>query len=470
MVILGYVTCIAYVFFLIFIIGPIVKSKSNGETSRKVIHTMLFVVWVLIDIFFRDSIHQIILPVIFIVLNSLSYKFKFYKSVERAEGNHLGTVYFAIAITGVMTATYFMPEMYYASGIAAFCLTIGDGLAAMVGYNTNSPKILPSKSVYGTSMCILASAVSLLIFSAIYGVELSLFSIVLVSILTGIFELTGKGLDNFTISFGVFIVAGALLNVYSDELITSIALSIIIFAIVFFSKAIDYAGSILSMVIVFSFSYFGEKYGIAYLLATYFTIFCVSIFKKRIRKHERKSHPRTFMQILINGGLGTLFVVLYGITKNTSHLLVCVVAIGGCFIDSVSSDIGVLSSKEPIDIIRLKPIGKGLSGGVSVLGTCSAIIGSLGIALFSAVLLKMSLMTSIIIGGLCFLQTLLDSIMGSLMQAKYMCTSCGELNEKAVCCGIPSKRISGVCWINNNVVNAATSIIVVAIATVFFVR
>lgn len=463
---LGYAICIAYVFFLIFIIGPIVKSRSNIETSRKIIHTMLFAVWIFIDMFFKDSVHQIILPVIFIVLNALSYKFKLYKSVERDTDNHLGTVYFAIAITVVMTVTFFVPAMYYASGIATFCLTIGDGFAAMVGYNTNSKKIRPSKSVYGTSACIFTSTISLLMFSAIYDLRINVVSIFIISSLTGILELTGKGLDNFTISFGVFAVAGALLNVYSNELIASITLAILIFAIVFFSKAIDYAGSMLSMVIVFLFSYFGGKYGITYLLTTYFTIFGISVFKKRIKNHERKSHPRTFIQILINGGLGTIFVVLYGMTRNTRYLLVCVVAIGGCFIDSVSSDIGVISSQEPIDIIGLKPIEKGLSGGVSILGTCSAIIGSLCIMLFSTVLLKTSLTVSIIIGCLCFLQTLLDSIMGSLVQAKYMCVLCGKPNEKAVCCGIPSKHISGVRWINNNVVNAVTSIIIVAMAMV----
>lgn len=466
MVTLGYTICIAYVFFLIFIIGPTVKEKSNVETSRKIIHTMLFAVWIFIDIFFKNSIHQIILPVIFIVLNALSYKFKFYKSVERDTDNHMGTVYFAIAITGIMTVAYFMPEMYYASGVAAFCLTIGDGFAAIVGYNTSSKIILPSKSVYGTLACVFSSAFSLLAFSAIYGIQLSLPSIVIIAILTGIFELTGKGLDNFTISFGVFVVAGALLNAYSNDLITSIALAILVFAIVFFSKAIDYAGSMLSMAIVFSFSYFGGKYGITYLLATYFTIFGVSIFKKLIKKNAKKSHPRTFMQILINGGLGTLFVIIYGITRNTSYLLVCLVAIGGCFIDSVSSDIGVISSQEPIDIIGLKPIEKGLSGGVSILGTCSAIIGSLCITLFSTVLLKTSLTVSIITGCLCFLQTLLDSILGSLVQAKYMCELCGKPNERATCCGIPSKHISGVRWINNNVVNAVTSIIIVAMAMI----
>ena len=144
---MGYGVIFAYIFSLIFILGPIVKQKFNGETSRKVIHICLFAVWSLIDYFFKGTIHQIIIPVIFIILNILSYRFNIYKSVERDEGNHLGTVYFAIAVTVVLGISYFVPELYYASGVAIFCLTFGDGFAALIGYNFKSPQIYIKKGL-----------------------------------------------------------------------------------------------------------------------------------------------------------------------------------------------------------------------------------------------------------------------------------------------------------------------------------
>lgn len=88
MVILGYLVCLGYVLGLIFLIGPLVKTIFNIETSRKVIHTMLFFEWIFIDIFLKGTIHQITIPVIFVFLNTLSYKFNIYKSVERKEDNH----------------------------------------------------------------------------------------------------------------------------------------------------------------------------------------------------------------------------------------------------------------------------------------------------------------------------------------------------------------------------------------------
>ena len=470
MIIGGYVACIAYVFFLIFAVGPFVQKKTNIESSRKTIHTMLFVVWVLIDLFLKNTIHQIIVPVIFIILNALSYKFKFYKSVEREEENHLGTVYFAIAITAIMAVAYFFPIMYYATGIASFCLTVGDGFAALIGYNTKSRKLLPTKTLNGTICCIAASAISIFVFCAIYHVHLSIVSILLIAVLAGILELTGKGLDNFTISFGVFLASSALINNYSSDLLMSLAIAILIFAIVFFARAITYAGSVLSMVIVFSFSYFGGSWGLTFLLLTYFTIFFVAVLKKNNGKRKGNSRPRSFLQILINGGLGTLFVILFGIYKNPKFMIISVIAIGGCFVDSLSSDIGVLSSKTPVDIIKFKPIDNGLSGGVSVLGTTSAFIASLLIAIYAKFFFATTISTAIVICALVFFQTVLDSVFGSAFQAKYKCTVCSKISESNYCCDTKTEHFSGIMFVDNNMVNILTSLIVVGIAIATFAR
>ena len=83
MILVGYLTIFAYIFSLIFIIGPLVKKVSNLETSRKIIHILLFMVWIFLDIFMKNTYHQVIVPIIFLILNTLSYKFNIYKIVER---------------------------------------------------------------------------------------------------------------------------------------------------------------------------------------------------------------------------------------------------------------------------------------------------------------------------------------------------------------------------------------------------
>lgn len=457
MIFLGYLVCIAYVFFLIYLIGPVVGRVSNLETSRKTIHTMLFFVWVLIDLFFKDSIHQVILPIIFIVLNTLSYKFKLYKSVERDDKNDLGTIFFAVAITIILGLAYLYPVLYIPSGIAVFCLTFGDGFAALIGFNFKSRKIKDKKSVLGFVACFVFSMLSLLAFCAIWEVPLGFVPVLVISAFAAILELAGKGMDNFTVSLGTFLVSYCLLAYGSYALTISLVLALVVFFIVFFAKAIDYAGSVMAMVIVFSFAYFGKTVGIVYLLLAYFTIFAISVLKKRhTGKHTGAS--RGFLQILINGACGTFFVILYGITKNTEYLVLSVGAIGGCFVDSVSSDVGAFSRGDAYDPICRRSVPKGLSGGISWLGCVASLAASVAIAAYTFFFVQPQMGAALVVFGMCLLQTVLDTVLGSTAQVKYACPVCGTTVEEKHHCDAPTVPCSGVRWIDNNMVNAMSSV------------
>lgn len=468
MIILGYLIIFTYIFLLIFLIGPLIKKVTNLETSRKIIHIFLFMVWVFIDLFMKNTIHQVIVPIIFLILNSLSYKFNIYKSVEREDNNHFGTIYFAIAITIIMFLSLLFPKYYYASGIAVFALTFGDGFAALIGYNTNTKKICKDKSISGFISCFVATTFSTYIFSSFYGLEINFIICILIGLAVSIFELIGKGLDNFSVVFISFIMGYLFLNYRSSILVFSILLSEFIFMIVFFSKSIDYYGSLLSMIMVFSYMYFGEVIGISILLSEYFFIFFISILRKKLNKHKNKD-SRKFLQILINGGLGTLFIILYGIFKSTNLLIISIISVSGCFIDSVSSDVGTLSKGKTYDILKRKKIEKGISGGISILGTVSSFLCTVLISLTLYVVLNLNIYDLIIITCLIFGQTIIDSLIGSSIQVKYKCIKCGKINEKGKCCNEISKKISGISWINNNMVNLMSSIIITFISIIIYI-
>ena len=95
----GYILIFSYILFISYVLGPVIRHFTNGETSRKCIHILLFFVWVLVDRYHRGTVHQVILPALFIGLNLLSHRFGLCRSIERTEGNHFGTVYFAVSIT-----------------------------------------------------------------------------------------------------------------------------------------------------------------------------------------------------------------------------------------------------------------------------------------------------------------------------------------------------------------------------------
>ena len=468
MVLIGYITIFTYIFTLIFIIGPLVKKITNLETSRKIIHILLFAVWIFLDIYMKNTYHQVIVPIIFLVLNTLSYKFNIYKSVERKEDNHLGTIYFAIVITIIMLLGLLFPKCYYCSGIAVFCLTFGDGFAALIGYNTNTKKIYQNKTLSGFISSFISSFISVFIFTQIYDISFSPLMCLIIGLSTSIFELTCRGLDNFTVVFISFILSYLFLYFSSSILCLSILLGELIFIIVFLSKSINYSGSLLSMLIVFSYMYFGGKIGITILLSEYFFIFFIGLIKRLKYNIKKEKQDRTFLQILINGCFGTLFVILYGIFKNKELLIISIISVSECFIDSVSSDIGVLSKKEPYDIFRRKRIQKGLSGGISLLGTLSSLICSIVISLFTYLFLNLNVLDFILIAGIIFFQTIVDSFLGSIMQVKYRCKKCKRISESTICCNTKTDKIFGITFINNNMVNLMSSIIITIISTIVY--
>ncbi len=470
MIFIGYLAIFAYIFFLIFGVGTLTKKVFNVETSRKVIHTGLFLVWILIDIFMKGTIHQVIIPVIFTIINFLSYKFKIFKNIEREAEKQPGTVYFAIAITIIMLIGLIFPETYYCSGIATFCLTFGDGFAALIGRNTKSKLIRNNKSLNGFISCFVISTLATFCFNYFYNLELNIIMCTIIGLAVAIFELVDKGLDNFSVVFISFAISLLFLNYNLPNIAECILLAEILFVIIFLAKGLDYYGSLLAMVMCVSYMYFGGIFGITILLSEYFFIFFVAVFKKLFMQSAKKEKARTFLQVLINGGLGTIFVILYGIFKIKKLLIISIISLSGCFIDSVSSDVGTLSKKAPYDFLKRKRVQKGISGGVSLLGTFSSIICSFLISFATYKVLNLNVLYLILIASLIFLQTVIDSIIGSSLQAKYKCNKCKKVTEKNVHCDRKAKLISGFNWIDNNMVNAMSSIITTTIAAIILWR
>lgn len=464
--IVGYLVTYTYIFFLIFVLGPLAKKLFNGDVSRKLIHILLFMVWFFIDIFFKNTIHQIIIPVSFLIINALSYKFKIFKAIEKEEDNHLGTIYFAITVTILMTIVYFVPSLYFYSGVGVICLTLGDGLAALLGTQIKSKKIYKKKSLIGFIGCIVGTFIGLLIFKLTLFNNLKIIYIILLSFVVGIVELVDYGLDNFTVSLIPFGI-GFLLNLgVNDNLLTySLCSSIVIFFFIYFSKSITYYGSLMSMIIVFVFGFFGGYKASIFLIISYLISFFISVYRKLYFKRKniiKERNPRGFVQIFVNGFGGALCCILsYFIDEK--YLVIACLGIGGCLIDSISSDIGRLSKYDPFDFIKGKRVKKGLSGGVSVLGLISSLIGAIFLSGLIVILSKQKLIYFIIYIPLLLIGTLVDTILGSIVQVKYQCVVCQEITEKREHCNSETKYYSGIKFIDNNMVNLLASLIMIII-------
>ena len=207
----GYLIGYGFLFAVILGTGAAYKIfRFPSEVSRKIIHITICFTWIVIYKFFAGSWQCLVMPISFIMINALSLKYHFFKGMEReGEKSTPGTVYYAIAITLLFICSLVWPETLIPGGVATFCLSFGDGFAAIFGefFGKRSPKITRTKSLVGSLACAVFSVIGIYILAIFVPVNLDLYEILIIGLATAIFELVGFGLDNFTITIGVMLLA-----------------------------------------------------------------------------------------------------------------------------------------------------------------------------------------------------------------------------------------------------------------------
>lgn len=212
--------------------------------------------------------------------------------------------------------------------------------------------------------------------------------------------------------------------------------------------------------------------GIVIVLAAYFTIFAVDMIvgdrsEKVTGAINQRTGARGIVQVIANALAATIAAVMSAIFKKPELMIVYAAALTECLADSLASDVGVLSKKDPVDICRMKRIKRGLSGGVSLLGTLSALAGCVWMFLISWIFFGLSVKLAVAVVLIPMIGIAIDSILGSLVQAKYECTVCGKSTEKTVHCGEKSRHVGGIRIINNDAVNIISNFLTAILAAVY---
>ena len=140
----------------------------------------------------------------------------------------------------------------------------------------------------------------------------------------------------------------------------------------------------------------------------------------------KEKKGRNYIQVFSNASIASFFGVLYYFIGNPLLLVAGVVSIASSNADTWASEIGVFSKGKTVSILTFKEIKSGESGGISLLGTMSSLLGAFWIGITAMVLIHFYLelaivdyflyLWMIIVGG--FLGCLIDSYLGILVQAK----------------------------------------------------
>ena len=180
-----------------------------------------------------------------------------------------------------------------------------------------------------------------------------------------------------------------------------------------------------------------------------------------------KTSRRDAWQVLANGGLAGLFVILhFMLPQSVLPWLAFVGALAAANADTWATELGVLSSRTPRLITTGKPVEMGTSGGITLAGTLAALGGSALIALSAVVFWPEDLYgtaapglaaLAVVLGGL--LGSLVDSLLGATLQGIYFCPTCQKETERHPLhtCGSNTRRVRGWNWLNNDWVNGLCS-------------
>lgn len=177
---------------------------------------------------------------------------------------------------------------------------------------------------------------------------------------------------------------------------------------------------------------------------------------------KEQSEGRNAIQVLANGGIGVICLLASQVINGYLNQIICYAAyvISFCIsiCDTFSSETGKYVKGKTWDILTFERVGTGLSGGISLSGTIGGLVGLFPAALILGYQFNIDINSLVLILGLGFTGMLLDSILGSLLQAKYKDAS-ANISEN------PQEGYvlyKGYRWCTNDVVNLISNLLVVA--------
>ena len=249
------------------------------------------------------------------------------------------------------------------------------------------------------------------------------------------------------------------------KILLTIILSLLISVGSYFARFLTFSGAIATMFLAI------VIYGLGGWVWTVpiLVFFVSSSFLSRIRAERKKEFAAIFEkssrrdagQVLANGGLAGILVVVWSFLHHETIYIAYLGTVSAVTADTWSTELGVLSRSEPRSITSLTSVPSGTSGAVSVLGLIAGLLGSMLIFAVGTPCLRVAgvgkvstflLFTVVVVSGIC--GNLLDSLLGATVQSQYRCRGCGKMTERKVhCAETKTELVRGKTWVTNDVIN-----------------
>ena len=236
--------------------------------------------------------------------------------------------------------------------------------------------------------------------------------------------------------------------------------------VAYIGRFLDWKGSVAGGSLGYLYYIFGGRLHFAVVLIFLVVGGFATRFKYRRKYGERGRGVRGWTNVIANGGVAASIAVLAHALGMDSRVGVAmfVGAISAAFTDTMATEVGMLSKSKPVMLTTFKRTEAGSPGAVTALGLAGSLLAPLSIfivfTLFGGGYLSESGLVPwlLLMMATGFTGSLFDSLVGGLIQSRYRCVECGRLVEVRRHCGKPTQHLSGVPYINNDVVNILATI------------
>jgi len=457
--------------FILIGIAEFLRSqfKWGPEASRKMVHVIVGLMVTLCPLIFTSNLQPMTLAAIFIVVNTITLKSNAFKSMHATERTTYGTVYFPFAF--LIMAAFFW-EKPITLILSMLVMTLADTLASIVGEHEKHPFKFSlwndEKSLHGSAAMFLSSTMIIYVgtdfFAWMFGaafflpLEILIYCAAFTGLAATLAEATSsKGSDNLSVPLVTAIAYEIFLINYTHGSLPTLLLWTLGSAIIFYGayklRSLNDGGAVAAFVMgIFIFGTGGLQWIVPIL--TFFVL--SSILSKLGKKSAESTHKgsnRDVLQVLANGGVPMIIAIVHFFQPFDLAYVMFLGAIAAATADTWATEIGFFSIRKPRHILNFSSVEKGTSGGITLFGTIGSLLGAAVIAWIGGFVAS----GLVIIAG--FSGSLVDSILGGSIQAKFICSACGKQTEKRIHCQMDTNHTKGFKWLDNDGVNFVNTIV-----------
>jgi phytol kinase len=191
-----------FLLFILLVIGQLTKKffPNYQELGRKVIHIGVGYWWFIAMHYFDNVYIAIIPPFIYLILNTLAYKFNLVKIIQSDDRDDIGIIYYPLSLLILVIFTFGIIKQPLIGAVGIMILANGDGLAAIIGRSIKTKTIYKNKTVAGTLTMYIVSFIVVLLISLINHSNNLAILLIIVPIIATLLELYSlKDTDNLSV-------------------------------------------------------------------------------------------------------------------------------------------------------------------------------------------------------------------------------------------------------------------------------